>query len=167
MALEEGLKMYNIPWNKGWVSQKLDWWFVYGSHELKMIWSHYMYSFPGGSAGEESTCNAGDPGLMPGLRRSPGEGNSYHSSTMVWKSPWTIHGVAKSQTQLCDFHFTSLHFIICKVLNYEFMMFLGKVQRRTMSLNRATKKNLKIGQLNYFKVPLIGEKEIIKQRKII
>ena len=99
-----------------------------------------MYSFPGGSAGEESTCNAGDPGLMPGLRRSPGEGNSYHSSTMVWKSPWTIHGVAKSQTQLCDFQFTSLHFIICKVLNYEFMMFLGNVHRRTMSLNRATKK---------------------------
>ena len=33
--------------------------------------------FPGGSAGKESTCNAGDLGLIPGLGRSPGEGNSY------------------------------------------------------------------------------------------
>ena len=31
--------------------------------------------FPGGSAGKESACNAGDPGSIPGLGRSPGEGN--------------------------------------------------------------------------------------------
>ena len=31
--------------------------------------------FPGGSAGKQSACNAGDPGLIPGLGRSPGEGN--------------------------------------------------------------------------------------------
>ena len=31
----------------------------------------------GGSDGEESACNAGDPGSIPGLRRSPGEGNGY------------------------------------------------------------------------------------------
>ena len=30
--------------------------------------------FPHGSAGKESTCNAGDLGLIPGLGRSPGEG---------------------------------------------------------------------------------------------
>ena len=30
--------------------------------------------FPGGSAGKESACNAGDPGLIPGSGRSPGEG---------------------------------------------------------------------------------------------
>ena len=29
--------------------------------------------FPGGSDGKESTCNAGDLGLIPGLGRSPGE----------------------------------------------------------------------------------------------
>ena len=34
-------------------------------------------SFPGGSAGKKSTCNAGDLGLIPGLGRTPGEGNSY------------------------------------------------------------------------------------------
>ena len=31
----------------------------------------------GGSAGKQSTCNAGDLGSIPGLGRSPGEGNSY------------------------------------------------------------------------------------------
>ena len=33
-----------------------------------------MRGFPGSSAGKESTCNGGDPGLIPGLGRSPGEG---------------------------------------------------------------------------------------------
>ena len=33
--------------------------------------------FPYGSPGKESTCNAGDLGLIPGLGRSPGEGNGY------------------------------------------------------------------------------------------
>ena len=38
--------------------------------------------FPGGSAGKESTYQAGDLGLIPGLGRSPGEENSYP----VWYS---------------------------------------------------------------------------------
>ena len=33
--------------------------------------------FPGGSVGKESTCNAGDPGSIPGSGRSPGEGPGY------------------------------------------------------------------------------------------
>ena len=33
--------------------------------------------FPGSSAGKESTCNAEDPGLIPGSGRSPGEGIGY------------------------------------------------------------------------------------------
>ena len=36
----------------------------------------YM-GFPGSSAGKESACNAGGPGLIPGSRRSPGEGIGY------------------------------------------------------------------------------------------
>ena len=32
-------------------------------------------SFPGSSDGKESACSAGDPGLIPGEERSPGEGN--------------------------------------------------------------------------------------------
>ena len=34
-------------------------------------------SFPGISAGKESACNARNPGLIPGLRSSPGEGLGY------------------------------------------------------------------------------------------
>ena len=37
----------------------------------------YIIGFPGGSVGKESACNAGDLGLIPGLVRFPGEGNSY------------------------------------------------------------------------------------------
>ena len=36
-----------------------------------------VWGFPVSSAGKESACNAGDPGLIPGLGRSSGEGNSY------------------------------------------------------------------------------------------
>ena len=36
-----------------------------------------MIGFPGSSAGKQSTCIAGDPSLIPGLGRSPGEGIGY------------------------------------------------------------------------------------------
>jgi len=36
-----------------------------------------ILGFPGSSAGKESTCNAGDPGSIPGSGRSPGEGIGY------------------------------------------------------------------------------------------
>ena len=39
------------------------------------VWSEY--GFPGGSAGKEFACDAGDLGLIPGSGRSPGEGNGY------------------------------------------------------------------------------------------
>ena len=35
----------------------------------------YVWGFPSDSDGKESACDAGDPGLIPGLGRSPGEGN--------------------------------------------------------------------------------------------
>ena len=38
--------------------------------------SIYRMGFPGGSDGKVSVCNAGDPGSIPGLGRSPAEGNS-------------------------------------------------------------------------------------------
>ena len=37
----------------------------------------YHLGLPGGSAGKESTCNVGDMGTIPGLRRSLGEGKGY------------------------------------------------------------------------------------------
>ena len=61
--------------------------------------------FSYGSGGEESACNAGDLGLIPGLGRSPGEGDGYplqYSSleNSRDRGPWeaTVHGVAKSWT---------------------------------------------------------------------
>ena len=39
--------------------------------------SVFVSGVPGGSDGKESICNAGDLGLIPGLRRSPGEDNGY------------------------------------------------------------------------------------------
>ena len=36
-----------------------------------------MFSFPDSSVGEESPCNAGDPGSIPGSGRSTGEGIGY------------------------------------------------------------------------------------------
>ena len=46
--------------------------------------------FPDGSAGKESACNVGDLGSIPGLGRSPGEGNGYLSSILAWRIPWTV-----------------------------------------------------------------------------
>ena len=45
--------------------------------------------FPDGSADEESTCNAGDAGLIPGLGRSPGEGNGNPSQYSCLEIPRT------------------------------------------------------------------------------
>ena len=74
------------------------------------------YDFPGGSDGKESTCNVGNPGSIPGLRRSPGEGNGNPLQYFCLENPmagggwWaTVHGVTKSWTQLSDFTFT-FHF---------------------------------------------------------
>ena len=44
-----------------------------------------IWGFPGSSAGKESTCNAGDPGSIPRLGRSTGEGISY-SLQYSWAS---------------------------------------------------------------------------------
>ena len=63
--------------------------------------------FPCGSAGKESTLNAGDLGSIPGLGRSPGEGKGYplQYSGLEKSMDYIVHGVAKSRTRLSDFHF--------------------------------------------------------------
>ena len=42
---------------------------------LRLFIASVQKGFPGGSDGEECACNEGDPGLIPGSGRSPGEGN--------------------------------------------------------------------------------------------
>ena len=41
--------------------------------------------FPGGSDDKESACNVGDLGFIPGLGRSPGEGNGYPLQYSSWR----------------------------------------------------------------------------------
>ena len=65
------------------------------------------WGLPGGSDGKESACNAGDPGSIPGLEGSPGEG---HGKPLQYsclensmdRGDWraTVHDVAKSWTRL-------------------------------------------------------------------
>ena len=43
---------------------------------------------PGSSVCKESTCNAGDPGSIPGLGRSPEKEMATYSSILAWKIPW-------------------------------------------------------------------------------
>ena len=71
----------------------------------------YFWSFPGGSGRKESACNVGDPGFIPGSGRSPGKDNgnplqySCLENSMDRGAWWpTVHGVAKTWTQLSDFH---------------------------------------------------------------
>ena len=65
--------------------------------------------FPSGSAGKESACNVGDLGLIPGLGRSPGEGNSYppQYSGLENTMDYIVLVVTKSQMRL-SLHFTCI-----------------------------------------------------------
>ena len=72
-------------------------------------WILGISRFPGGSEGKASAYNARDPGSIPGLGRSPGEGNgnplqySCLENSMDGGAWWaTVHGVAKSRTRLRD-----------------------------------------------------------------
>ena len=69
--------------------------------------------FPGSSADKESACNVGDLDLIPGLGRSPGEGNGYslQYSGLENSLDCIVRGVAKSWTRLSDFDFHFSMFI--------------------------------------------------------
>ena len=75
------------------------------------MWHPRGKGFPPSSVGEESACNAGDMGLIPGLGRSPGEGNgnplqysclgkSHGQRNLAGYSPWG----RKSRTRVSDFY---------------------------------------------------------------
>ena len=68
-----------------------------------------MMGFPGGSDGRGSACNAGDSGLIPGLRRYPGEGHGYPLQYSCLEESLersarrdTVHEVSQNQTKLSD-----------------------------------------------------------------
>ena len=69
----------------------------------------HMYSFPGGSDGQEFACNAEDLSLIPGSGRSPGEGNGNPLQYSRLENPmdrgtwWAIvYRVTKSWTRLSN-----------------------------------------------------------------
>ena len=66
-------------------------------------------SFPGSSDSKESACNSGDLGSVPGLERSPREGNGIPLQYSCLGNPmdggawWaTAHGISKSQLRLSN-----------------------------------------------------------------
>ena len=83
--------------------------------------------FPGSSAVKASACNAGDLGSIPGLGRSPGEGNGNPLQYSCLENPvdggawWaTVHEVTKSQKRLSDFTFFHIFIFIheCIILTH-------------------------------------------------
>ena len=73
------------------------------------IISHFPFIITWLMNGKESACNTGDLSLTPGLGRSPGGGHGNPLQYFCLENPmdrgawWaTVHGVAKSRTQLMD-----------------------------------------------------------------
>ena len=78
--------------------------FLFIADCYSIVWIYHL-GFPGSSHGKESSCSAGDLGLIPGLGRSPGKRKGYPLQYSGLENSYTVHGVAKSQTQLSNFHF--------------------------------------------------------------
>ena len=77
-----------------------------GAFAVKWGWQR---GFPHSSVGKESACSVGDPGSIPGLGRSPGEGNGNPLQYSCLENPMDggacqaiVHGVTKSWTRLSD-----------------------------------------------------------------
>ena len=72
---------------------------------LMNCWLHLFFKIDDGQYVRDA-CNAGDLGSIPGLGRSPGEGKGYplQYSGLENSMDCIVHGVAKSQTRLSDFH---------------------------------------------------------------
>ena len=97
------------------------------SSSLAFLMMYSALGFPGGSAGEESACNVGDLGSIPGLGRSPGERKNY--SLQYWDlencMDCLVLGVAKSWTWLSDFHFILPRSWISRVTIYSLDLLLS------------------------------------------
>ena len=83
---------------------------MYVSLPMEQEMFNIKIDFPGGSNGKASVYNAGDLGSIPGLGKSPGEGNGNPLQDYCLENPmdrgawWaTAHGVAKSRTRLNNF----------------------------------------------------------------
>ena len=95
MATHSSTLAWKIPWTQSTESQRV------GHNQVASLslFKRALRGFPGGSDGKVSVYNAGDLGLIPGLGRSPGEGNgkptlvllpgrSHGQRSLVGYSPW-------------------------------------------------------------------------------
>ena len=83
-------------------------------HGNQTLMYDIVNTLPCGSDGKESVCNVGDLGSIPGLGRSPGGENG---KPLLYSCPENsmdrgvgqaaVHGISKSRTRLCGFHFHS------------------------------------------------------------
>ena len=90
----------------------------------KFTYLEHILGFPGGSEDKVSAYNVGDPGLIPGSGRSPGEGNGNPLQYSCLENPmdggawWaTVHRVAKGRTWLSNFTFISLSELLFNLCN--------------------------------------------------
>ena len=107
-----GQTVYRIRiWTLILLKPQLQEWILRKEGKLNRSWLQWQSCFPGGSGGKESTCNAGHLGLISGSGSSPGKGIGNllqysclenYMNRVAWQA--TVHGVAKSQTPLIDYH---------------------------------------------------------------
>ena len=100
-----GQVSYRMSLNWGWSGV-----FLMGGLELRILEGEKLVEIIchfQGSDSKESSCNAGDLGLIPGLGRIPGEvkGDPLQYSGLENPMDCIIHLVTKSWTRLSDFHF--------------------------------------------------------------
>ena len=102
---------WSTPWGHSLVQNEKTAYWMAGSLVAKLV---------------KKTCNAGDLGSIPGLGRSPGERNGYPLQysgleNSMDRGTWqaTVHGVAKSQTWLSNFHFHWMGENICKHCDWQ------------------------------------------------
>ena len=103
--------------------------FLYGPVLTSILTTQISHHFLGGSTGKESTHNAGDLGLIPGLRRCSREGTGYPLQYSGLKNSvdCIVHGVAKNWTHLSDFHFLTSIVTAEKAIPLTIWTFVGKV----------------------------------------
>ena len=97
-AWQRSCLQYRRPWFNSWVGR--------AAWRRERLPTPFL-AFPGGAAGKESTWIAGDLGLIPGLEKSPGEGNGYPLQYSGLENPMgsLVHGVAKNQQGWATFSF--------------------------------------------------------------
>ena len=79
ICIQYGLIFFNLP------NEKILFW----GYLVSVIWLYPQLGFPGGSAGKESACNAGDLGSILDQEDPLEKGMATYSGILAWRIPWT------------------------------------------------------------------------------